>query len=179
MHPDVALSLPCWLSQEATFFFNLTNLFLIFWGKSGIIKFEFKTWFYWWKLWKFGIRFSWKHVVNNSCFGIFMYKFVCFTMSSNRVSAKFKAFMQQQFHTKCQINEPLLLEMLPIFFLLLFLFLKIQKLSFNIFFHPFPPLKRLLTYEFFHFLYYNILCIPKTLWKEFSIPKILFLLQKQ
>ena len=28
---------------------------------------------------------------------------------------EFKAFMQQQFHTNCQINEPLLLEMLPIF----------------------------------------------------------------
>ena len=147
---------------------------------SPIIKQLAKVHFYYYPKWlknsrAFEIRFSWKHVVNNSCFGIFMYKFVCFTMSSNRVSAKFKAFMQQQFHTKCQINEPLLLEMLPIFLF----FLKIQKLSFNNIFHPFSPLKRLLTYEFFHFLYYNILCIPKTLWKEFSIPKILFLLQKQ
>ena len=122
---------------------------------------KFKTWFYWWKMWKFGIRFLWKHVVNNSCFGIFMYEF--------------KAFMQQQFHAKCEINEPLHLENGNV----TFLFSKIQKLSCNILFHSFSPLKRLWYYDSFHFLEYDILCIPKTLWKEFSIPKILFLLQKQ
>ena len=55
--PDIAMSLPFWLSQfrkaklrqptgqcqEATKKdFNWANLLLILWGKSGIIKFEFK-----------------------------------------------------------------------------------------------------------------------------------------
>ena len=74
-----------------------------------------------------------------------MYKFVCFTMSSkllcsNNFTQNVK--LMNHYSLKCYL-----------FFLF---FLKIQKLSFNIFFHPFPPLKRLLTYEFFHFLYYNI-----------------------
>ena len=128
---------------------------------------KFKTWFYWWKMWKFRIRFLLKHVVNNSCFGIFMYKFVCFTMSS-------KLLCSNNFTQNVKLMNHYTWKMEMILF-----FSKIQKLSCNILFHPFSPLKRLWNYDSFHFLEYDILCIPKTLWKEFSIPKILFLLQKQ
>ena len=121
---------------------------------------KFKTWFYWWKMWKFGIRFLWKHVVNNSCFGIFMYEF--------------KAFMQQQFHVKCEINEPLHLENGNDTF-----FFKDPKIVLQYFvssFFSFEKALKLWLLSLFR-IWYSM--HPKTLWKEFSIPKILFLLQKQ
>ena len=53
LHPDITLSLSCWLSQFSfsklrqsnvrmeQFFFNWANLIPIISGKSGIVKFEF------------------------------------------------------------------------------------------------------------------------------------------